>query len=131
MSQTAKFKLTIPVNATGNWYFGHAGFTEMTDLAGLRAAGNQTYPGTVHIEPDPANGASLNAYTIEFPIVYQPDTTGMGPAGHDPDGTPILPISGVLTDTDGNPHPVTTECVRRNLWEAETTPETETPPNAE
>lgn len=128
MSQTALFKLTIPVNAEGTWTFGNVGLTSMVGLTDIRMAANAYYPGTVDVQPDPANTATYNAFTIEFPTVYQPDTTGMGMVGYEADGTPILPVGGTMMGQDGEPVSPTVEILRRNVWEPEVMPEPETPP---
>lgn len=119
MNQTALFRLSIPINADGIWTFGFVSLGSMVGLNDIRMAANAYYPGTVSVEPDPANGANLNAFTIEFPIVYQSDFTGMQLPGFEPDGTPILPVGGTMTDANGESVSPTVEILRRNVWEPE------------
>lgn len=109
MSQTAKFLLTIPAGATGNWNFGGTTLSEMLDFYGFQAA-------VLGVFWDATVQQDMGGFTIEMGWVRPADFPGC-----ESDGTPILPVQrssvgNYMVDAGGSEVLPAISVLRRNEW---------------
>lgn len=110
MSQTAKFLVTIPAGATGQWNFGGSNLSEMLDFYGFQAA-------VLGVYWDATVQSDMGGFTIEMGYARQPGS----PGDLEADGTPILPVlpsntGNPMVDANGSPVLPSVSVLRRNEW---------------